>query len=110
MVCGGVRAVGENIRRIGQDCGAGVVQADHGGVGCSNEVDECRSQPRFASVVLQVIGLHVGHDANGMTKLQKGPIALVGFDDEMVAVRPRGTGRQLGDVASDDERGLDSGL
>ena len=62
------------------------------------------------TVVLEVIGFDVRDEREGRVQLEKGPVALVGLDDEPLAVGPRGVRADLVHVGSDDERGTEQGV
>ena len=51
----------------------------------------------------QVIGFHVGDDRGLGRELEECPVALVGFDDEPLAVVPRRVRTDLVEVATDEE-------
>ena len=62
------------------------------------------------SVVVEVIGFDVRDDRQVGGQLDEGAVALVGLDDEQLAVVPDRTAADLVELAPDDERRLESGL
>src|SRR5205085_2655744 len=61
------------------------------------------------AVVVEVVGLDAGDDADVDGELEERAVALVGLDDEPLTVRPRRAAADLVDVASDDERRVEAG-
>ena len=58
----------------------------------------------------QVIGFHVGDDRRLGRELEERAVALVGFDDEPLAVVPRSIRADLVEVATDEEARVPLGL
>ena len=60
--------------------------------------------------VRQVIGFHVGDDRGLGRELEERAVALVGFDDQPLAVVPRRVRADLVEVATDEEARVPIGL
>ena len=105
------RVLGEPVRRgAGMGCGesscnrvvgAHDAHARDGG----DELLERGRETGEAAVMIEMIGLDVGDHARLRRQLEKGAVALVGFDDEPLPFVVRGVGADLVEVAADDEAG-----
>ena len=72
------------------------------------EVLERAGQARETAVVVEMIGFDVGDDRRVRFELEERPVALVGLDDEPLAVVVRRVRPDLVDVAADQEAGMPS--
>ena len=58
----------------------------------------------FGAVEVEMIDLDVGEDGAEERQLEMGAVALVGFDDQPLPIRPLCARAHVGDVTADDER------
>ena len=70
----------------------------------SRNSHEGRPVGLLRAVVVEVVGLHVGHDRRGRRVDEEGAVALVGLGDEEVAAAVVGVGARLVELAADRER------
>ena len=95
----------------GEPASPGIVDADQPEpVDGVEEPVERTVQPLRRAVPVQVVGLDA-RDGRGLRRqLQEGAVALVGLDDQPLALPPHGPAADLVDVATDDERRAEPGL
>src|SRR5262249_51447079 len=91
-----------------------VVQADnHSAVerDLVDELDEGVADGVERWVVVEMLAIDVGDDGDDGGELEKGAVALVGFDDEKIAVAHAGVGAAHGpDAAADHDGGIEPGV
>ena len=88
-----------------------VVAADHlRSLDLAEVVVEPCDDPVERAVVVEMIGFDVGEHGAEQREFEMGPIALVGLDDQPVAVGPLRPGAEVGDVPADDEARPHPGL
>jgi hypothetical protein len=76
---------------------------------CVGELAERANEPVEVAVMIEVIGFDVRHERRFGREVQERAVALVGLDDEPLAIAVRGVGADFVDLAADDEARMPAG-